>query len=452
MRLFWKLLLILLVALLLTAIASSWLGRQWSLQNQAIESRLDALEQQGELAASLYQSEGVSTYQRWLRQSMRRQHSFGFLLNAHGEHVLQRSLPPELDKLAGEVMQSGKAIRHVEPTRISIALPIQSEQQTMYWVATLRLPPELIRQNILTQFGIQLAFALIMLLVVSGLLARMLTHPMGKLAQAARTLGEGGLSSRPDPALLDRRDELGDLARNFATMAGQLESLVSSHKSLLRDVSHELRSPLARLGVALEITRSKLDKGEANTIPEELDRIQMEADRLNSLIGEVLALARFDQAAVEMAHETVDLNALLENLVGDLAFEASAEGKHVTLQLQSPARLQGDAAWMRRALENIARNAIRYTGKDSSVDINLGIRNETIKVTIHDHGPGVPEAALSHLFDAFYRVSDARERQSGGYGLGLAIARQVIRAHGGDITAANHPEGGLDITVILPAG
>jgi len=452
MRLFWKLLLILLVALLLTAVASSWLGRQWSLQNQAIESRLDALEQQGELAASLYQSEGLSTYQRWLRQSMRKQRSIGFLLDARGKHVMQRSLPPELDKLADEVMQSGKAIRHIESTRISIALPIQTGQQTMYWLATSRLPPELIRQNTQTQLGIQLAFALIMLLLVSGLLARMLTRPMGKLARVAHALGEGSLTTRPDPALLDRRDELGDLARNFATMAGQLESLVSSHKSLLRDVSHELRSPLARLGVALEIARSKLDNWETNTIPEELDRIQMEADRLNALIGEVLALARFDQAAVEMAHEPVDLNTLLESLADDLAFEASSEGKHVQLQQALTARCQGDAIWLRRALENIARNATRYTAKDSSVDINLAIRDATVTVNIRDHGPGVPEDALSHLFDPFYRVSDARERQSGGYGLGLAIARQVIQAHGGDITAANHPEGGLDITVVLPAG
>ncbi|HKI61596.1 MAG TPA: ATP-binding protein [Mariprofundaceae bacterium] len=452
MRLFWKLLLTLLVALLLTAVVSNWLGQQWSLQNQSIETRLDALEQQGELAMSLYQNDDPGTYRRWLRQGMRKNHSIGFLLDEHGKHVLQRPLPPEFESLATEVMRSGKSIRMVQPTHISVALPVHAENRTMYWLASSRLPAALIRQNRLTQLGIQLAFALGMLFLVSALLARMLTHPMAHLSRAARIFGEGGLTTRPDPALTNRRDEIGDLARNFTTMADHLESLVNSHKQLLRDVSHELRSPLARLGVALEIARSKMDNGGADTLPEELDRIQMEADRLNALIGEVLSLARFDQAAVEMKHETIDLNALLEHLVSDLSFEASADGKHVVLNQQPPARLSGDAIWMRRALENIARNAIRYTDKQGPVEINQGIRNEKITITIRDHGPGVPESGLNRLFDPFYRVSDARERQSGGYGLGLAIARQVVRAHGGAIHAANHAEGGLEITIALPAG
>jgi len=456
MRLFWKLLLTLLVALLLTAVVSSWLGQQWSLQSQSIETRLDGLEQQGELAASLYNSEGVNAYHNWWRQGMRRNRSIGFLLDAHGTHVLKRALPPELEKLAAEVVQSGKSIRMIQPTRISVALPVHADDRTMYWLASSRLPPELIRQNRLTQLGIQLAFTLLMLLLVSSLLARMLTRPMARLSRTARIFGEGSLTTRPDPALINRRDEIGDLARNFTTMAEHLESLVNSHKQLLRDVSHELRSPLARLGVALEIARSKLGSGETDTLQEELDRIQMEADRLNALIGEVLALARFDQAAVEMAHETIDLADLLENLTSDLSFEAGADGKHVQLQLQAPTTLKttlkGDAAWMRRALENIARNAIRYTAKEGSVEITEGILNEKITISIRDHGPGAPEASLSHLFDPFYRVSEARERQSGGYGLGLAIARQVIQAHGGNIHAANHTEGGLEITVTLPAG
>ncbi|MDX8402064.1 MAG: ATP-binding protein [Mariprofundaceae bacterium] len=446
MRLFWKLLLILLAAMLLAAVAANWIGRQWLAQDQAIESRLVALVQSGEIAASLYRNEGPETCRRWLRRQMRTRHFSGFLLDALGRPLFRRSMPPELARIAERLMRERKPLRRLDPPHLVVALPLDDEKLPMYWLAASRLPPKLMRRSGATQAGIRIGLALLALLLVSALLARMLTRPMAGLANAAQRLGNGELGTRPPAALTARRDELGQLARSFAGMAERIESLVESHKTLLRDVSHELRSPLTRLGVALEIARTRLARGEDAAA--ELDRIGIEAERLNALIEEVLTLARLDQAALPLREETVDIPALLAHLAEDLAFEAEAQHKRIALDTRDALIVRGDPEWLRRALENVARNAIRHAVQ--RIGISARARDDRLEIRIQDDGPGAPEQTLAHLFDPFFRASSARERDSGSHGLGLAIARQVVRAHRGTIDATNHPDGGLLVRIRLP--
>jgi two-component system sensor histidine kinase CpxA len=225
---------------------------------------------------------------------------------------------------------------------------------------------------------------------------------------------------------------------------------MGAQRQLLSDVSHELRSPLARVQVALGLARQRAE-GRAGA---ELDRIEQETERLNELIGQLLSLARLDSGATAPAHEPLDLAELLAAVAADADFEARASGRRVEFTSPGPAPIEADARLLHSAFENIVRNALRYTAGDTAVTLALGRdpqRPGLWRVTIRDHGPGVPEAMLPRLFEPFVRVGDARDRASGGYGLGLAIARKAVRLHGGEVSAVNEPTGGLSVVVLLPA-
>jgi len=291
----------------------------------------------------------------------------------------------------------------------------------------------------------QLLLALGLVLLVSWLLSRIFTLPIRQLQRSASQLGSGRMDTRAPQQLAGRGDELGELARSFDAMAVQLESLMGSHKQLLRDVSHELRSPLARLTVALELARDTA--GEA--AQEDLTRIGLEAERLNELIGEVLNLARFEQGAIDANLQELDLSALIEEVVTDASFEAEAAGKRVESDIIHGCRMRGDRLWLQRALDNVLRNAVRHTAASSAVELAMCRSGSSIEISVLDHGEGVPDAALEHIFEPFFRTEEARTRTAGGYGLGLAIARRVIELHEGNIFASNAIKTGLEIRITL---
>lgn len=278
-------------------------------------------------------------------------------------------------------------------------------------------------------------------------LARYLTRPLRELQATANRIAGGDLDVRVRNAAA-RRDEIGQLGRDFNRMAGKVEDLIATQQRLLRDISHELRSPLARLQVALDLAR-KQPEG-ANS--EWLDRIERECGRLNEMIGESLRLVRLEHEEVGAKHEPIELKALLGELVADSDFEARANGRGVQLDAGSSAVVSGSANLLRSAFENVLRNAIRHTEPGTVVDVELttGDVNGQVRVSIRDRGPGVPEAELAAIFRPFYRAAAARERETGGVGLGLSIAQRVIRAHGGTIVATNALGGGLQIEVYLP--
>jgi signal transduction histidine kinase len=252
--------------------------------------------------------------------------------------------------------------------------------------------------------------------------------------------GHGDFSAR---APANRKDELGELARSFNEMAGRIQTLLAAERRLLLDISHELRSPLARLGVAVELARSGEDREHM------LDRIQKEADRLNELVGELLQVTRVEADPSMQKTDTVHLDELLADLVYDSLLEAKT--KDCTLLLKAPvgAVVTGDEELIRRALENVIRNAIRYAPRGTAVDIELAKFHNAAWVSVRDYGPGVPDDALSRIFDPFYRVDSDRNRASGGLGLGLAIARRSVQLHKGKLSAQNaHP--GLLVTMEFP--
>ena len=267
-----------------------------------------------------------------------------------------------------------------------------------------------------------------------------LTSPVRRLRTAVECFGRGDFSARAET---DRKDELGQLAGSFNQMADRIQTLLSAERRLLLDISHELRSPLARLSVAIELARSGENREGM------LDRIQKEADRLNELVAELLQVTRVEGDPSMQKTETVRLDELLGDLVYDSLIEAQAKDVRLLLKAPLPVTINGDEELLRRAIENVIRNAIRYAPPGTSLDIELTRSADCIRILVRDYGPGVPDEALPRIFDAFYRVDSDRNRASGGLGLGLAIARRAVELHKGKLAARN-ANPGLLVTIELP--
>lgn len=287
-------------------------------------------------------------------------------------------------------------------------------------------------------------------IIVSGLVcfavARYLAAPLRQVRDVSYRLAAGDLQARAGPTVGVRRDEIGDLVRDFDTMAARIEALVHSQNQLLSDISHELRSPLARLNVALELARRKA--GEA--AQPDLNRLEAEASRMNELIGRILALARAETPDAAHPFDLVELRDVVAVVAGNAGYEAQEQGKAVRFECLADPAVMGDAELLTSAVDNIVRNALRYTPAGSSVDIRLAVTSTEAIVSVRDHGPGVPEAELERIFTPFHRVDTGRDRGAGGAGLGLAIARRAVALHKGSLAAALAEAGGLVVTMRLP--
>lgn len=272
-------------------------------------------------------------------------------------------------------------------------------------------------------------------------LAFHLTGPLRQLQKAVERFGRGDFSARVGST---RRDELGQLARTFDRMAGRIETLVAAERRLLADISHELRSPLARLGVAVELARS------GDNLEASLNRIQKESDRLNALVGQLLQVTRAEGDPRSLRTNPLRLDELVGQLVDESGIEAAAHGCDLQYTRSEPVMVEGDPELLRRAVENVIRNAIRYAPPQSPVEVSLARNNGKAVVHVRDRGPGVPDEALPRLFDPFYRVDSDRDRSSGGIGLGLSIARRAMELHQGTIRARN-ANPGLEVELEMPA-
>ncbi|MGH9943439.1 MAG: ATP-binding protein [Pyrinomonadaceae bacterium] len=303
-----------------------------------------------------------------------------------------------------------------------------------------------------------LVFRLGAVLLTAGLvcygLARYLAAPVATLRAGVRRLASGDLSARVGARLGSRRDEIADLSRDFDRMAERIESLVTSQRRLLGDISHELRSPLARLSVALGLARRRSGE-EPSGVTSALDRIEREVERLNELIGQLLTLTRLETEPDELEKTRIDLQDLVGQVVADADFEARGRNRSVRIVESRECSLLGNSELLRSAIENVVRNGVRYTAESTSVEVTLrclsnGSASGAV-IRVRDHGKGVPEEALGELFRPFYRVGAARDRQTGGTGLGLAITERAVRLHGGKVKAANAEDGGLIVEIELPA-
>ena len=298
------------------------------------------------------------------------------------------------------------------------------------------------------RYRIGWSFALLVSGLVCYVLTRYLTAPILRLRAAAGRLAKGDLTARAID-VKPRRDEIGDLVRDFNFMAGRIEELVTSQRQLLSDISHELRSPLARVNATLGVARQRLGQNEL------FDRMERDAECLNDMISRLLTMARLDMISTSPDMRQVDLSALVSAIVADAQWEATERHRHVNFVSDEECGVHGNRESLRSAVENMIRNAIRYTAAETAVDVCVECQQRDgaglANIRVSDRGPGVPPAELADIFRPFYRVANARDRESGGAGLGLAIAERVARMHGGSIHAENRPGGGLTVVLSLRA-
>lgn len=403
----------------------------------------DRLARQGEELLAAYEAGGIIALRARQQEREREPGRRSLLFHPERGILGEDRYPPRLPALALQALEAGQPEVLRSKRGLWIATPLRDGHVLL---SDLRPPRPL--EQLLNPY--HLAPRLLATFLVSGLvallLARSLSAPLTTLRRATQRFAAGELATRVGPAIRSR-DEIGALAADFDRMAERIEALVEARQRLLRDISHELRSPLARLGIALELARQKSGR-EAEAA---LDRIEREAGRLNDLIGELLSLARTDTP--QPASAPVQLDALLRAAAADADYEARGRGCRVELDPCAPLRLQGQEELLRRALDNVLRNAIRHAPEGSVISLALQRRSnggDEALISVRDRGPGVPEELLVQLFLPFFRVEEARDRQSGGTGLGLAITQRAVQLHGGQVAARNHPQGGLVVELHLP--
>jgi signal transduction histidine kinase len=281
--------------------------------------------------------------------------------------------------------------------------------------------------------------------LVSVLLARYLSRPIARLRQATQRMAAGDLSVRVSAELSHADSETRALGRDLDAMAERIAALIDSERRLRRDVSHELRSPLTRLNIAIELIRRRSPPDLAPAF----DRIERDTARLDTMIGELLTLHRLE-AESSVQGEPIELGALAQQIVDDVSLEAEQRGATLRARLEPGCLVRGNRELLRRAIENVLRNAARFTDANTSVEVELVRRDGRAQLGIRDRGPGVPADALERIFKPFYRVGGDRARNTGGTGLGLAITEQAMLLHGGSVRAENHPAQGLLVTLELP--
>lgn len=325
---------------------------------------------------------------------------------------------------------------------------------TTAWVTNelLRKQSLLLESSLLEGYAsAALAIPLLIAILVSGLICYLLsmyfTQPLRSLRLAAKSLAKGQLNTRVGPFLGHYNDEIADLSREFDRMAEHLETLIHSKQRLLQDLSHELCSPLARLQIAIELVRIK-----SPFASKTFDRMELECLRLNTLIGEALDFARLDKLTDVINKSWMDLPTLINDLIDDANFEFAENRARIHRVDADTYLFFGDKRLIHRALENILRNALRYSPKDKMVVISLhkDLIQHKVYIDTEDDGPGVPEDQLTKIFNPFYRVDAARQKETGGYGLGLTIAKRAIELHDGEIHVKNREGGGLVLRIILP--
>src|ERR1700674_4322437 len=436
----------LLFLLAMTLIVGSSIATTFTIASRDREAELPELQRRPSVAiqaSEILARGGVGALKSWLQGN---RNALGdrelFVVGQNGQDILGRPLPESAarrlalvgrDPLPGNFRPSHAAPQIIAADGAIYTVLLTARRPNIF--GALSLPA-----ISLTILGI----ALVVSALTSWWLAEHLTARIRRTPAGARALASENLSVRVSAGLEDRKDELAVLARDFDAMADQLRANRSATTQLLRDISHELRSPLARMRVALGLARQP-----PADFSRQLDRMEREVERLDAMINQVLKLARLHGTDALLEREPFELDEVIEEVVRDANFEGAVKNCSVNLNGAANETVLGNRELLRSAIENVLRNAVRYSPKDKPVDVTVARLASGLEILIRDHGPGVPAADLERIFEPFYRVAESRDRDSGGEGIGLAITSQVMKAHGGGAKAVN-AQGGFEVRLSLP--
>lgn len=422
----------------------------WSTQSESFARQRRAWVREvttinAQTAVQIYENEGLNGLKVFLDRIKTRQriNAVG-LFGEKGNLIAGDSSLSQLRELFDQAVKTGDAEfqRLPDKTFGAKTVSLKNGEKVIYVFELARTqPPPFFTSRLLLQ--------ILTVIVTGGLvcygLARYLSSPITKLRNATQKFAAGDFQTRVGEKVGKRGDEVSRLANDFDEMAERIETLITSEKRLTQDISHELRSPLARLNVALELARAKAND-ETNPL---LERIETESVRLNEMLSRLLTLSKLETGSGDFEKHQINLTNLTEQIVADADFEAQAKDRAVKIVEKDEINVFGNESLLRSAVENVLRNAVKYTKEKTTVEVSVVKAGKNAVITVRDFGSGVPEDELEKLFKPFYRLQTARDRKSGGIGLGLAIAERAVNTHNGKISAESM-EDGLKVEIILP--
>jgi two-component system sensor histidine kinase CpxA len=443
-RLFWKIFLpfwlaqaVLLGALYLRIQHRISSEHPWWIQPERREMPILA-----DYAAKVYEEQGQTGLSQLLDSLSLQKRSKYWLVDANGHELSGQPIPERVLRDASAAEKS-EGLHHSFEANVLAASTATTQG---HYVLIAELVPPKLSERVPGDILWTLKLGTILSALICFLIAHYLSKPIERLRDATHELARGNLDIRVGDNLGNRRDEIADLVRDFDTMAGELRTLIQSERNLLSGVSHELRSPIARIRLALTLARDADDVERS----EMLDRIEQDTIQLDSMLEQILTVARLESGQHKPRFERLSLNDIVDDVLHDANFEAAATDATIAFQGESDIQVNGDAGLLRSAVENLVRNAIFYSGRGGKVEVRLSQEDGAALISVRDNGPGVPENALSLMFKPFYRVDDSRGTTTGGMGLGLAIVRNAVLAHGGNVSAKNVAPHGLEVELRVP--
>ena len=447
--LYWKIFISFWVASTLIILTTAWVTSELARKASIPAHEKVFMDSYATAAVTTFEAGRHKALKKWLEQAGDRREMTLYLLSNSGEIFSNEMPPPVIQEITDNLVHAKLDEGLLKFGNVIVSHEIISTSGKAYRLAAVSDKP---LSHFIQITWASLTLRLLIAVFISGLicylLSSYLTKPLRSLSLAAKSIATGQLSTRVGRFAGHYRDEIAELSHDFDLMAEKLEKIVKSKERLLQDISHELRSPLARLQVAIELGRKKSN----NIAKNEFNRMEEECIRLNNLIGEILDYARLDKSVYQLQRTIVNIPALVQHIVTDANYEFAKNNERVTVSKPYECQLYVDERLIHRAAENILRNALHYSPAEElvSVCVALSKNQQDVVIEIHDHGPGIPKDQLEKIFNPFYRVDKSREKKTGGYGLGLAIARQAIYLHNGTIQVKNQKSGGLKVQILLP--
>lgn len=453
MKLFWRIFLSFWIGTVLMIVAILSVNETLSLQSSEdhrASFQPEVAESALTEAVNLYENRGKHALDTDLLDDLSLRNRHVYLVGEDGQVLAGTGDPPLFYRqLAREELQGGHAtMQRSFGTRMLFACSIHSASGRRYAAVLTAFDPAL--RILRPRFWFNLSIAMFPSALVCFLLSLYITRPITRLRATAQRLAEGDLAARSSAHRVARRDELGDLARDFDMMAARIEQLMTAQRRFVADISHELGAPLTRMHLALALLRREFMGGRSAG----LERIERETDKLSNLAQQLLLLAGLEAGRCPAETLTpISLRSLCESMIEDASFEADHASCRIGGSCED-ATMLAYPRLLRRAIDNVLRNAIRYTSPGTEVLLNCRVNEKKSEVLIDilDSGPGVPESMLKEIFLPFFRTAPGRESDSGGTGLGLAIAAEAVRLHNGTISAQNREGGGLHVKISLPLG
>lgn len=404
-------------------------------------------------AELMLQRGGEPLLVEWLLTFEKHPNVNAYVFDSQGSSIMGGAVPKDVSDYAFSPSDFHVKIQPLNRSEILVKAPLTSSNGEFYLLVVEFLHPFAVL-DVKSYIYLGLVVAIIFFAGIGFLLSAYLSRPLQRLQKTVKAIAEGDLGARSGYRLRKRRDEIGDLSREFDVMADRIQTLLADQKGLLRDISHELRSPLARLQIANELAR--MDANEL--VVENLNRIDLETNRINEMIADILLLAKLDVDRHPEQWQDVDLIHVVNQVVNDAHFEQQEQNIVIHTQ-KKHCWVMADEKLLSSAVENLIRNALLHTFADTKVEITIKAIDSDFALVIRDHGPGVAEEHIPNLTKPFYRAEQARERvaqdvkkkKAGGrgYGLGMAIANRIIISFDGHMAIRNHPEGGLEISCYL---